>query len=226
MGSNKAPIRLTKEAKNSRLKFLRFFPKGFRDEKYHHWERGYKWDVHEKWNELLGPKVFKKLLQEGNFSEIANRAVRIESRTHLLFSFEKMAIRDGVRSKKGAKTFAEGLYNFLYGPGSVKGRFKRWLEAVAKLPRKQTRVLTWPILTVFGFIAHPDQHIYFKPMVTRVAAVEYGFDLNYHSPPSMETFDSLYGFVDLLKQDLKDLNPKDLIDIQSFIWVLGSSEHD
>ena len=36
-----------------RRKFLRFFPKGFADEKYWHWERGYKWRAHERWLELL-----------------------------------------------------------------------------------------------------------------------------------------------------------------------------
>jgi hypothetical protein len=32
----------------SRRKFLRFFPKGFYDEKYIAWERGYKWQAHER----------------------------------------------------------------------------------------------------------------------------------------------------------------------------------
>jgi hypothetical protein len=33
----------------------------------------------------------------------------------LLFSFEKMALRDAVRSDAGPKRFAEGLFEFLYG---------------------------------------------------------------------------------------------------------------
>src|SRR5690349_20260255 len=37
----------------SRRKFLRFFPKGFHDQKYWAWERGYKWAAHERWLELL-----------------------------------------------------------------------------------------------------------------------------------------------------------------------------
>jgi hypothetical protein len=45
-------------------------------------------------------------------------------------------------------------------------------------------------------------------------------------PPSIETYVSLLDFVKLLKRDLKEMKPKDLIDIQSFIWVLGSSEYD
>ncbi len=51
--------------------------------------------------------------------EIGTKAVKTESRTNLLFSFEKMAIRDALKSKRGARDFAEGLYALLYGPGSL-----------------------------------------------------------------------------------------------------------
>ena len=93
------------------------------------------------------------------------------------------------------------------------------------LPRKQTRVLTWPVVTVFGFIARPYLHIFLKPMVTREAASEYGFDFNYISRPNWKTYQNLLAFADSLKADLSDLQPQDFIDIQSFLWVQGSSEY-
>src|SRR5215208_1663970 len=100
-----------------RKKFLRFFPGGFADETYIDWERDYKWAAHERWTAALGPSNFKTLLRERQFSEIAAHAVSIESRTNLLFSFEKMALRDAVRSPAGAQAFSEGLYEFLHGRG-------------------------------------------------------------------------------------------------------------
>jgi hypothetical protein len=109
-------------------------------------------------------------LRQRDYSRIAAHAVAIEARTNLIFSFEKMALRDAVKSGAGAHAFAEGLYDFLHGPGPVERRFTRWCGVVADLPRKQTRVLTWPIVTVFGFIAQPDRHIFLKPNVTRTAA--------------------------------------------------------
>lgn len=222
---NKIPAKdLSTKAQHCRRKFLRFFPKGFRDEKYYNWERGYKWHAHEQWNELLNQQTCQILLKKENFTEIATRAVKIESKTNLLFSFEKIAIRDAIKVPEGARLFAEGLVNFLYGQGEAKVKFERWCKIIAQLPRWQTRVLTWPILTVFGFIAQPSKHIFLKPTVTRVAAAEYGFDFHYKSPPSIETYNSFQEFTNLLQNDLKDLQPKDLIDIQSFIWVLGSAE--
>ena len=139
----------------ARRKFLRKFPGGFRDETYLAWERDYKWEAHQEWMDGLDEKGFRRQLQEGQFRQIAAKAVKIESGRSLLFSFEKMALRDAIRSDAGAKTFAEGLFAALYGKGSVEQRFANWVSAIEQLPRKQTRVLTWPLVTVFGFIAQP-----------------------------------------------------------------------
>jgi hypothetical protein len=220
------PTRATKGAMKCRRKFLRFFPKGFYDPKYIDWERGYKWDAHERWEATLGRDVHRELIAEGKFAEIALRAVGIESRTNLLFSFEKMALRDAVRPAAGARAFAEGLYEFLYGRGSDRIKFERWCEAVAGLPRKQTRVLTWPVVTIFGFLALPDVHFFLKPMVTRAAAGEYGFDFRYKSRPNWDTYSNLLDFARLVRGDLRDLKPRDMIDIQSFLWVQGSDEYE
>ncbi|HEX8177038.1 MAG TPA: hypothetical protein VF543_18245 [Pyrinomonadaceae bacterium] len=210
-----------------RSKFLRLFPGGFRDATYLDWERGYKWEAHERWEESLGQAEFRRLIRAGEFNEAANRAVRVEQSTRysMLFSFEKMALRDAVKSEEGARTFSEGLYDFLHGGGNTEKRFNRWIEAVAALPRRQTRVLTWPMVTVWGFLAQPDAHIFLKPMVTREAAREYGFDFRYKSRPSWETYSNLLQFAETVRQDLKDLKPRDMIDIQSFIWVQGSDEY-
>jgi hypothetical protein len=86
--------------------------------------------------------------------------------------------------------------------------------------------LTWPLVTVFGFIAQPDVHIFLKPNVTRAAAREYGFDLDYISRPSWPTYASLLEFGQTIRKDLQDLRPRDMIDIQSFMWVQGSDEYE
>lgn len=89
------------------------------------------------------------------FEQVAAEAVRIESRTNLLFSFEKMALRDAVRTRAGARLFAEGLY---------------------ELPRS-------------------------------------------------EIYAGVIRLASLVRRDLHDLRPRDMIDIQSFLWVQGSDEY-
>ena len=212
-------------AKRCRKLFLRFFPKGFADAKFFEWERGYKQAAHEQWNETLNQTAFRALLKKKAFGEIAARAVRIESRTNLLFSFEKMALRDAIKEKEGAQMFAEGLYEFLYGKGKPERKFDSWVETIAELPRRQTRVLTWTNLTVFPFLAQPETHIFLKPNTTRNAAREYGFDFRYQSRPSWEIYAELLAFAKTIRRDQMDLRPKDMIDLQSFIWVIGSEEY-
>ena len=215
-------------ALRARRKFLRFFPGGFRDETYVEWERSYKWETHERWLEALGRGEFRRLLRERQFQEIAARAVRVEQRSRhsMIFSFEKMALRDAVKPPEGAQAFAEGLYEFLHGRGSVERRFEAWVKVIAGLPRRQTRVLTWPLATVFGFIAQPDTHIFLKPNVTRRAAEAYGFDFRYASRPNWGTYASLLEFAVRVRRDVRDLRPRDMIDLQSFIWVQGSDEYE
>ena len=209
-----------------RRKFLRFFKDGFYDEKYLEWERGYKWAAHEEWERTLAESEYRRLLKSGDVNEIAARAVRLESRTNLLFSFEKMALRDAVKSTAGARLFAEGLFEYLYGRGELEGRFNRWVDVVESLPRRQTRVLTWPVSTVFGFIANPAVHMFLKPNVTRIAAREYGVTFEYASRPNWKTYRSLLDFAATIERDQRDLRPRDLIDTQSFIWVQGSDEYE
>ncbi len=215
----------TAEARRCRKKFLRFFPDGFRDEKYRAWERGYKEAAHLRWEEALNRRAFQALIHAGRYAEVAATAVRIESRTNLLFSFEKMALRDAVKSKEGAKLFALGLFDFLFGRGDGADRFEHWCETISKLPRRQTRVLTWPIATVFGFLAQPDIHLFLKPTVTRRAGEEYAFPFAYQSKPQFATYQSLLEFASVVRSDLSDLSPVDMIDIQSFLWVQGSDEY-
>ena len=226
---NSAPARMARvrpQALRCRKKFLRFFKGGFFDETYIDWERGYKWSAHEQWQKALDPTRFRARLAAEEYGEAAARAIRIESRTNLLFSFEKMALRDAVKSPAGARAFCDGLYAFLYGAGEPQRKFEKWCESVAALPRRQTRVLTWPLVTVFGFIAQPDRHIFLKPNVTRIAAREYGFEFRYMSRPSWDTYQSLLDFTAVVRRDVADLKPRDMIDIQSFIWVQGSDEYE
>ena len=218
---------LTLERKRRKClsKFLYYFRKGYSDPKYYSWEREYKQIAHEQFRDHLNKSTFKSLLQKEEYKTIAEIAVRIESRTNLLFSFEKMALRDAVKSLNGAREFAIGLFEYIYGNKDLKNRFEDFVLVVSKLPRKQTRVLTWPLATVFGFIGNPKEHIFLKPKVTKIAAEKYGYSFHYQSKPNWETYQSLLKFANQVKADTKTYKPKDYIDLQSFIWVMGSEEY-
>ena len=216
---------LQKSRLRCRKKFLYYFPNGFTDQKYIDWERNYKWEAHLAWLEQLNRKEYEQLLLRRKYNEIASRAARIETKTNLLFSFEKMALRDAIKTPAGSKEFAKGLYDYAYGSESMKVRFERFAETLVNLPRRQTRVLTWPLQTVFGFLAHPNRFIFLKPRVTKIAGEKYRFSFKYQSTPNWETYNSYLEFAEQVRIDTADLHPRDYIDIQSFIWVLGSEEY-
>ena len=72
-----APRTVSPGAARARRKFLKFFPGGFSDETYIDWERDYKWAAHERWQEVLEPTVYRKLLAAERYEEIAGTAVGV-----------------------------------------------------------------------------------------------------------------------------------------------------
>lgn len=206
-------------------KFLYYFPGGYQGKKFISWERDYKWNAHLEWEDKLNDDIFLELLSKKNYSEIVKRALSIESKTNLLFSFEKMALRDGVKTPAAAQAFSLGLFDYLYGNGSMQQRFELFRDVLSKLPVKQTRVLTWPLQTVFGFLARPDEHMYLKPKVTKAAAAKYKFDFDYSSRVNWDTYENLLKFAGVVRKDTSKWKPRDMIDLQSFIWVTGSEEY-
>jgi hypothetical protein len=218
----------TKALQQHKKRFLRFFPKAFRDQRYLDWERQYKMVSHDLWNELLNQKEYASLLRRREFAEIASRALKVESSTKppFLFSFEKMALRDALREPHGAREFAGSLYELLHGTAPFEERFIEWIVTVSQLPRKQSRVNSWPILTYFPFIAKPDKFIILKPSAMKIAAQELAYDLEYSSQPNVSTYRNLLDMADQVKAAIRDLRPRDYHDVQTFLWVIGSAEYD
>lgn len=216
-------------AARARRKFELYYPEGFGDAAYLVAERSMKERAHLEWQRELGPETWRKLLARGEYRQIADTALRIEARTNLLFSFEKMALREALRPAAGARLFAHELHAFVWGRGSSQRRFEDWSQAIAELPQPRGRVRSWPVATVFGFLARPEKHLFLKPQVTRRAARNYGFDLPYDPTPGWKVYEGLMTFAAIIRRDLDrhvGFHARDMIDVQSFIWVQGAQEYD
>jgi hypothetical protein len=125
----------------------------------------------------------------------------------------------------GARTFAEGLYQYLHARASSPRASNAGSPPSTRCPGARRAFLTWPLVTVFGFLAQPDTHFFLKPNVTRIAAQKYGYSLQYQSRPSWAVYADMLEFARIVRRDLRDLKPRDMIDIQSFLWVQGSDEY-
>ena len=211
-------------------RFLKFYPQGFHDPKYigdlKQGERHYKWTAHELWMDTLGKLEFDRLLAAEDYEEIAHRASKVEGKMFLLLSiFEKAALRDAIKDPEAAKNFAHGLHDLIYGSEAFEARFKRFVSVLDGLPQPKSSVVKWPIQTIFPFLALPEQHLFLKPEVTKKAARRLAFSLNYQPRPNWLTYSCLLKFGQILMEDLAELKPRDMIDIQSFIWVTGDESY-
>jgi len=123
---------ITPEARRCRRKFLRFFPGGFQDETYLAWERDYKWNANREWEPHAESGCLLSIAARRRLCRGCIARGKDRSADQPDFSFEKMALRDAVKSGAGARMFATGLYDFLHGKGRMQERFERWCDVVVR----------------------------------------------------------------------------------------------
>ena len=81
-------------------------------------------------------------------------------------------------------------------------------------------MLTWPIVTILPFLAKPETHMFLKPVQTQKIADAFTFDLLYSPRPKWATYDRLVALSNRLLDRLRPHGARDLIDVQSFMWVV------
>ena len=82
-------------------------------------------------------------------------------------------------------------------------------------------MLTWPVVTILPFLAKPDAHMFLKPVQTQKIAEAFTVDLLYSAYPKWTTYDRLLTLSNRLLDRLRPLGARDLIDVQSFMWVVA-----
>lgn len=83
--------------------------------------------------------------------------------------------------------------------------------------------VSWPILTYLPFLWDYQQQMFLKPTVTTdfASRVGHNFYHCYDAAPNPETYLALLDLVAETRTAIATLKPRDNIDIQSFIWVVG-----
>ena len=199
-------------------KFLKQFPQGFYDDRFAEEERNYKVRAHQLARELLSESELDALQSANDFGEVRHRALRVSNATNLIFPNEKMALKDGLDLPANQKAFAAALFNLLYGGEELKLRFERYADILDGIGAAK-----WTIATYFMFIMYPEEYIFLKPTNTQNAADISGFEINYQSALNWHTYESVLKFANYLKQELSSLSPRDMIDVQSFMWCIAAT---
>lgn len=197
-------------------KFLTLFPQGFQGEDYISTEREYKVEAHEMARDILSKDALDSSLASSDHEGIAKAALRVSNNTNLIFPNERMSLRDGLKDPEGARIFAEALRHLLYGEEELKPRFMGFADVLEKI-----NAAKWTTATYFLFIRYPEQHIFVKPLVTQQAAKTCAFEINYKPSLNWLSYQSVQKFALYLAGEISELHPRDMIDVQSFMWCIS-----
>jgi hypothetical protein len=212
----------------AKRRFKEIFPGGFTDPTYLEWERGYKWSAHQAWQRELDRSTWAVLLAEGAHAEVARRIASLYARSKLnmLALYEWMALREALIDPVGGYLLATGFYDLIHGAGRFEARIAVFTDLLGQVPQRQTRLAKWPVATLFPFVARPAVHLILKPNTMKRAAVRLGFDLAYGSRPNPQTYAAMMRYISWLRGALAPWHPRDLIDLQGFVWVTCSEEYE
>lgn len=194
-------------------KFLREFPDGFAGQDYLDTERDYKIEAKEKLDKVV-PLEFASTCKN-----IGVDVLRVFQATNVVFSVEKARLSELLKGPN-ADAFIQASAAFTSGGGAPA------LKEIAKL-LKQYNVANWTAATYLPYLWKPEEHMFLKPEVTKdyAARIGHSFQHDYQSSLEYEVYESLLDLTAQTTQVLKskNLNPRDNIDIQSFIWVIGGN---
>lgn len=216
--------------------FLRFFPEGLDDPGFIKQEKQYKVSASVRYHTLVEDKL-RAWAEADDHGAIAAGLNAVygdpkaskdgpDTRLNLLYQkVEEPAYFDALRAG-GADTsrYAAAMLDFL--DSGTKESFDKYLEAVRKLPTKKASIDLWTTVTWLPFIADPDRHFLIKPTIVQAFAGALPFDIQYRADLNYRTYAKTVDMARYLGDVLakSELNPArralDMIDVQSFMWVV------
>lgn len=208
--------------------FLKQFPDGFNDPQYLHREREYKVAASAEAGRLLNPTECLRLLESaspGQIEETVTAAIRSGNKAvAALHAIEFVALQDSLKVPQAARQFLESLLPIVSGSDPSTEDLDQYFKALGSLPRREggARVATWPNATLLPALLQPSRYVFVKPETFKAFAEVMGRDIAYDASPNAKTYSRILSMSnELLSHTLKELAPRDLIDVQGFIWVVA-----
>jgi hypothetical protein len=207
----------------ARTRFLKYFPGGFASDAYvgigdknGTGERAYKLAAKARLEATVTPEA------AATGSGFAGAVIQAFADTNLLEpKFELPKVGQLMRGPNG-DDFIRGAARFTLG--DIKGGLAE-MEKAAR-PHEAAK---WTLVSYLPFLWRPEAHVFLKPQVTKDYAERVGhcFPEAYEPALRPEVYASLLDLYAKTGTAIADLAPRDNIDIQSFIWVVGkyTNEH-
>jgi hypothetical protein len=191
----------------ARARFLHFFPQGFEGADYAGHERAYKLKAKAKLDEAA---PLAEATKGSGFGDAVLSAYRA---TNLLSLFEKTRLQPLLRSPE-ADEFIQAAAAF------TNGDTRRGLGAMAAILKRHDNA-KWTVVTYLPFLWKPEAHVFLKPTMIIAFAERVGHSFAHTYKPELDVavYDSLLDLARTTKDKIADLGPRDMIDIQSFMWT-------
>jgi hypothetical protein len=135
--------------------------------------------------------------------------------TNLLSRFEAARLNEILGSNEGP-TFVRAAASFAIDPS------QQSLDAMEKAILPHGRG-SWPLVTYLPYFWAPESQMFLKPEATKDFAVRVGhhFARAYESTLHFDVYAALLDLARWTEEEIQELKPRDRIDVQSFIWVVG-----
>lgn len=191
-------------------RFLHFMPGGMRDSVGDREERAYKLKAADALREAITPEAALEA-KDGD----ALRVAQASCWTNLLSPYEAMRFKDTLKGPNGGK-FLRAAASFALGDYNAGG------AAMTAAVRKHG-AMSWPIATYLPYLWDFERHMFLKPNATFDFAQRVGhpFQFDYEPAITAAVYESLLDLVKATREATAALAPRDNIDIQTFIWVVG-----
>lgn len=198
----------------ARSRFLKFFPNGFHSAGYAAEERDYKPAAK---NKLDATAPLEMVIKGSGYGEAILSVYRA---TNMLSPFEETRLQDVFRGPSSDAVIRAAAEFTQSADKNSLGR----LEAVLK----PFDCAKWTVVTYLPYLWRPDRHKFLKLEVTKdfAARVGHPFASKYEARLNIDVCVSLPDLVKRTSREFSDLQPRDRIDIQSFIWVVGAYQED
>lgn len=208
------------------LKFFeKQFPGGFEGDRFLTEERGvpgatgkvgYKKAAIALAQEHLSAEAFRTATP----AELFESAKRVLASTNIIFPIEgAIPFRGIIEFDRPA--MLEGLKELLHGTGEYGTRLEHFAAAVTlKDKTGKGKRPSWPLATAFGALYAPTEYCCVKPTAFAAQATTFGQAIEKTQPVTAVGYRQFFEVATLTQKKLKAAgqNPKDLVDVYSFIW--------
>jgi hypothetical protein len=142
-------------------------------------------------------------------------ALTVYRATNLLSHFEMMRMQDALRSPAG-DAFIRAAARL------ATGEVECGLAGI-EAALKPHDIAKWTAATYLPFLWRPETQMFLKPEVTKSFAERVGhrFANDYSPRLDPSVYRSLLDLAAATEREIAELAPRDRIDLQSFIWVVG-----